>query len=76
VCAAAMTEGMANPDGTAPAAHSYRLACLAEAELDALALQRWRPLFYPHGEESARRSAPKLTDVGSVLEEYAVRPSP
>jgi hypothetical protein len=68
-----MTEGMANPDGTAPAAHIYRLACLAEAELDALVLQRWRHLFYPHGEESARRSAPRLTDVGSGLEEYAVR---
>jgi hypothetical protein len=75
VCAAEMTEGMANPDSTAPAAHIYRLGCPAEAELDALGLQKWWHLFYPHGDESARRSAPRETDVGSVLEAYTVRPS-
>jgi hypothetical protein len=73
VCVAEMTEGMDNPDSTAPATHIYRLGCPAEAELDALVLPRWRHLFYPHGDESARRSAPRLTDVGSGLEAYAIR---
>jgi hypothetical protein len=75
VCVAEMTEGMDNPVSTAPATHIYRLGCPAEAELDALVLPRWRHLFYPHGDESARRSAPRLTDVGSGLEAYAIRPT-
>jgi hypothetical protein len=70
-----MTEGMDNPDSTAPATHIYRLGCPAEAELDAMVLQRWRHLFYPHGDESARRRAPRLTVVESGLEADAVRPS-
>jgi hypothetical protein len=74
VCAAEVTEGMASPGSTAPAASIFGLRC-PEAELDALVLQRWRHLFYPHGDESARRGAPRLTDVRSVLEAYAVRPS-
>jgi hypothetical protein len=75
VCVAEMTEGMDNPDSTARATHIYRLGCPAEAGLDALVLPRWRHLFYPHGDESARRSAPRLTDVGSGLEAYAIRPT-
>ena len=66
-CVAEVTRGMANPGRTAPAADIFGLKC-REAELDALVLQRWRHLFYPHDDESARRSAPSLTDVGSVLE--------
>jgi hypothetical protein len=74
VCAAEVTEGMANPDSTAPAADIFGLRC-RETELDARVLQRWRHLFYAHGDESARRSTPRLTDVESVLEAYAARPS-
>jgi len=70
-----MTEDMANPDSTAAAAHIDGLGCPAKAELDASVLQRWRHVFYAHGDESARRSAHRLTVVGSVLEAYAVRPS-
>jgi hypothetical protein len=65
VCAAEMTEGMASPGRTAPAAYISGLRC-REAGLDARVLQRWRHLFYAHGDESARRSAPRLTDVESV----------
>jgi hypothetical protein len=74
VCAAEVTEGLASPGRTAPAADIFGLRC-REAELDALMLQRWRHLFYPHADESARGSAPRLTDAGSGLEAYAVRPS-
>lgn len=74
VGAAEVTEGMASPGSTVPAAYIFGLRC-REAALDARVLQRWRHLFYPHGDESARRSAPRLTDVGSVLEASAVRPS-
>ena len=75
VCMAEVTEGMASLGSTAPAAHIYRLGCPAEAELDTLVLPRWRHLFYPHGDESARRRAPRLTVVESGLEADAVRPS-
>ena len=74
VCAVEVTEGMASPGRTALAAYIFGLKCRG-AELDALVLQRWWHLFYPHGVESARRSAPRLTDGGSVLEAYVVRPS-
>jgi Magnesium chelatase, subunit ChlI len=62
-----------NPDSTAPVAHIDGLGWPAKAELDASVLQRWRHLFYAHGDESPRRSAHRLTVVGSVLEAYAVR---
>jgi hypothetical protein len=74
VCAAEVTEGMASLGSTAPAAYLFGLGC-REAELDAMVLQRWRHLFYPHGDERARRRAPRLTVVGSGLEVDAVRPS-
>jgi hypothetical protein len=74
VCMAEVSEGMASLGSTAPAAYLFGLGC-REAELDAMVLQRWRHLFYPHGDESARRSAPRLTDVGSGLEAYAIRPT-
>jgi hypothetical protein len=44
----------------------FGLRC-REDELDALVLQRWRHLFYAYSDESARRSAPRLTDMGSAL---------
>jgi hypothetical protein len=75
VCMAEMTEDMAHPDGTAPAAYIYRLGYPAKVELAAPVLQRGWHLFYPHGDEGARRSHPRLTDMGSVLEAYAVRSS-
>jgi hypothetical protein len=74
VCAAEVTEGMAHPGRTALAADIFGLRC-REAALDARVLQRWRHLFYAHGDERARCSAPRLTDVESVLGTYAVRPS-
>jgi hypothetical protein len=55
VCAAEVTEGMASPDSTAPAAYIFGLRC-REAELDALMLQRRRHLFYPHGVADGRRA--------------------
>jgi hypothetical protein len=74
VCMAEVSEGMASLGSTAPAAYLLGLGC-REAELDAMVLQRWRHLFYPHGDESARRRAPRLTVVGSGLEADAVWPS-
>jgi hypothetical protein len=50
--AAEVTEGMAGPGRTAPAAAIFRMECPAEAELDTSVLQMWRQLFYPRGDES------------------------
>jgi Magnesium chelatase, subunit ChlI len=47
-----VTEGMAGPGRTAPAAAIFRMECPAEAELDTSVLQMWRQLFYPRGDES------------------------
>jgi hypothetical protein len=74
VCAAEETEGMTRLGSTAPAAYLFGLGC-REAALDARVLQRSRHLFYPHGDERARRRAPRLTVVGSGLEADAVWPS-
>jgi hypothetical protein len=74
VCAAEVTEGMASPGRTAPGAYIFGLRC-RQAELDVLVLLRWRHLFYAHGDERTRRSAPRRTGVGLVLEAYGVRPS-
>jgi hypothetical protein len=74
VRAAEVTEGMARPGSTAPAADSFGRRC-REAALDARVVQRWRHRFSPDGEESARRSAPRLTEVGSGREAFADRPS-
>jgi hypothetical protein len=51
VCTAEVTEGMAGPGDTTPAAAMYRMECPAEAELDRSVLQRWRQLFYHCGDE-------------------------
>jgi hypothetical protein len=51
-CAAEVTEDMASPGSTAPAAAIFRMECPAEAELDTSVLQMWRQLFYPRGDES------------------------
>jgi hypothetical protein len=74
VGAAKVIEGMARPGSTAAAADLFGRRC-RKAELDARVLQRWRPRFSPDGDESARRSAPRLTDVGSGREAFAGRPS-
>jgi hypothetical protein len=70
VWAAGMTDGLAHPDRPAPAAYLDRPGGPAAAGLDAVVLQRWRRrhLFYPLGDARARRSAPRLTDVGSALD--------
>ena len=74
MCAAAVTAGRVRPGRSAPRAALFELRC-REAALDARVLQRWRHLFYAHGDESTRRSAPRRTDVGSVREASAGRPS-
>jgi hypothetical protein len=57
VCAAEMTEGIASPGSTAPAACIFGLKCRG-AELDALVLQRWRHLFYQQRPRKRPRHAP------------------
>jgi hypothetical protein len=52
VRAAEVTEGIAGPGRTAPAAAIFRMECPAEAELDTSVLQMWRQLFYHRGDES------------------------
>jgi hypothetical protein len=75
VRAAEMTEGMAGPGRTAPAAAIFRMECPAEAEFDTSVLQMWRRLFYPRGDESIRLSASRLTDVWSMMEREPLKPS-